>query len=55
MHSVSISKIQFLNGKVRRRELTEEEHKALEESKKLKKDAGKKKGQEQELTAEELH
>ena len=55
MHSVSISKIQFLNGKTRRRELTEEEHKALEESKKLKKDAVKKKGQEQELTAEEIH
>lgn len=55
LHSVSISKISFQNGKVRRRELTEEEHKALEESKKLKKDAGKKKGQEQELTAEEIH
>ena len=42
-HTLTISKIQFPNGKVRRRELTEEEHKAQEESKKLKKDAVKKK------------
>ena len=53
-HNVTISKVQFLNGKTRRRELTEEEHRQLEESKKQKKDLGKKKGQENELTAEEL-
>lgn len=53
-HTINISKIQFANGKARRRELTEEEHKQLEESKKLKKDVGKKKGQEAELTAEEV-
>lgn len=54
MHTVTVSKVQFQNGKIRRRELTEEEHKALEESKKLKKDAPKKKGQESEVTAEEV-
>ena len=53
-HSLNIAKVQFLNGKVRRRELTEEEHKALEESKKLKKEAPKKKGQDNELTPEEV-
>lgn len=53
-HTLTFSKISFVNGKIRRRELTEEEHKIQEESKKLKKDAGKKKGQESEITAEEL-
>lgn len=51
---ITVAGIQFPNGKVRRRELTEEEIKAAEESKKGKKqEAPKKKGQD-EPSAEEL-
>jgi hypothetical protein len=53
-YHLDIAGIQFRNGRAMKRELTEEEKKAIEEEKTKKKPADKKKGQEAEPTPEEL-